>query len=102
MGSILWDHGKDRRDFEKRVAARNEVIESFNRWWNHGRKRNVGHENFIYDLCMDRFIEGWRDSENHASDFKRRGMSHDTGERSAYMSARFLSSASRVGRKENA
>jgi hypothetical protein len=77
------------------TATTEEVAEAFGRWWKHGKTRRSGHESFDYQRCSVRFLEGWRDSENHVSDFKRRGMPHENGERSAYMAARFLSACSR-------
>lgn len=84
-------------------APEREIIAAFGRWWDapegFGKTRRPGHERYDHTPCLRRFIEGWRDSETNASDFKRRGMPHENGERDAYMTARFLSSADRMARR---
>jgi hypothetical protein len=85
-------------------STTDEVSEAFSRWWNapegFGKSRAEGHERYDYDRCSVRFLEGWRDSERHVSDFKRRSMPHENGERRAYVTARFLSAADRMHRRK--
>lgn len=103
MGTMLWDHGRmhePTEPIEVPPSTTDEVSESFGRWWLHGKRRRDGHERYDYQRCAVRFLEGWRDSENHVSDFKRRGMPWENGERDAYMTARFLSSADRMMRRK--
>lgn len=101
---MLWDHGSTPEPVvEVPPLTEREIIAHFGKWWDapdgFGKTRDPGHERYDHTPCLRRFIEGWRDSENHRSDFKRRGMPWDNGERSAYMTARFLSSAERMTRR---
>lgn len=77
-------------------SAPDIAVVRFYQWWEHGRKRLVNHEVFEQAICEKSFLQGWHDARNHVSDFKRRGMSHDTGERAAYMAGRFLGVAHKV------
>lgn len=70
-------------------------FERFEQWWQNGRTRLDGHESFERDLCRETFSAGWNDALAGRSDFVRRSLSHATGERSAYMTGRFLAAAQR-------
>lgn len=103
MGSMVWDHQDVRVELELPPADEREIVAAFERWWNaregFGRTRDPFNATYEREPSLRRFIEGWRDSETNASDFKRRGMPHENGERGAYMTARFLSAADRMARR---